>query len=193
MTKQEIKNKIKALLFGAHAVDVKENNALPEILDAICDAAFAGTNVQSDWDEDNFQKPEFIRNKPIHARRDGETAANAAIPFMFDTTALGGLSNETTREQLASASCGMTYSNVQRCMSNMVPMIVCIGTSWYNYVQLPVKDIVVDQGAGVATIKCIDVRYNSTSGKVEGTQYTFVLSNNPDLQDPAVTIETFEL
>ena len=38
MTKEQIKAKIDTLFFGCHATDVKENNALPEILGALLDA-----------------------------------------------------------------------------------------------------------------------------------------------------------
>ena len=63
MTKEEIKNLIDQKIAGqGSAVDV--GGALPKILSEILDAAFAGANVQSDWDEADSTKPDFIKNKP---------------------------------------------------------------------------------------------------------------------------------
>ena len=46
------------------AVDV--GGALPKILTEILNAAFAGANVQSDWNENDNTDPSFIKNKPIY-------------------------------------------------------------------------------------------------------------------------------
>lgn len=63
MTKQEIQALIDAKIAGqGSAVDV--GGALPKILTEILNAAFAGANVQSDWDENDNADPSFIKNKP---------------------------------------------------------------------------------------------------------------------------------
>ena len=63
MKKQEIQHLIDTKIAGqGSAVDV--GGALPKILHEILEAAFAGANVQSNWDEDNSESPQFIQNKP---------------------------------------------------------------------------------------------------------------------------------
>ena len=63
MTKQQIQALIDAKIAGqGSAVDV--GGALPTILHEILEAAFAGANVQSNWDETDSDSPQFIQNKP---------------------------------------------------------------------------------------------------------------------------------
>ena len=63
MNKQQIQALIDAKIAGqGSAVDV--GGALPTILHEILEAAFAGANVQSNWNETNSDSPQFIQNKP---------------------------------------------------------------------------------------------------------------------------------
>lgn len=63
MTKQQIQALIDAKIAGqGSAVDV--GGALPTILHEILEAAFAGENVQSNWDEADSNSPQYIQNKP---------------------------------------------------------------------------------------------------------------------------------
>ena len=63
MNKQEIQALIDSKIAGqGSAVDV--GGALPKILHEILEAAFAGENVQSNWDEADSQSPQYIQNKP---------------------------------------------------------------------------------------------------------------------------------
>ena len=63
MTKKEIQALIDAKIAGqGSAVDV--GGALPAILHEILEAAFAGANVQSNWDESDSESPQYIQNKP---------------------------------------------------------------------------------------------------------------------------------
>ena len=63
MNKQQIQALIDAKIAGqGSAVDV--GGALPTILHEILEAAFAGENVQSNWDETDSDSPQFIQNKP---------------------------------------------------------------------------------------------------------------------------------
>lgn len=63
MNKQEIQALIDSKIAGqGSAVDV--GGALPKILHEILEVAFAGENVQSNWDEADSQSPQYIQNKP---------------------------------------------------------------------------------------------------------------------------------
>ena len=63
MTKKEIQALIDAKIAGqGSAVDV--GGALPAILHEILEAAFAGANVQSNWNESDSESPQYIQNKP---------------------------------------------------------------------------------------------------------------------------------
>lgn len=63
MNKEQIQALIDAKIAGqGNQVDI--GGALAEILTEINNAAFAGANVQSDWNENDNTKPDFIKNKP---------------------------------------------------------------------------------------------------------------------------------
>lgn len=63
MNKQEIQALIDSKIAGqGSAVDV--GGVLPKILHEILEAAFAGENVQSNWNETDSQSPQYIQNKP---------------------------------------------------------------------------------------------------------------------------------
>ena len=63
MNKQQIQALIDAKIAGqGSAVDV--GGALPTILHEILEAAFAGANVQSNWNESDSESPQYIQNKP---------------------------------------------------------------------------------------------------------------------------------
>ena len=85
MTKQEIQALIDAKIAGqGSAVDA--GGALPKILTEILNAAFAGANVQSDWDENDNADPSFIKNKPTipaaQVQSDWTQADNTKVDFI---------------------------------------------------------------------------------------------------------------
>lgn len=63
MTKDEIIALIDAKIAGQGTM-VDAGSALPAILKGILEIAVGGENVQSDWNEADNTKPDFIKNKP---------------------------------------------------------------------------------------------------------------------------------
>lgn len=63
MTKEEIQALIDAKIAGQGTM-VDVGGALPTILKEIVDLALAGANVQSDWNQADNTKADFIKNKP---------------------------------------------------------------------------------------------------------------------------------
>lgn len=101
MTEQEIRNLISGAIEGqGSAIDA--SGKLPSILRGILDLAAGGENVQSDWNQSDNTKADYIKNKPAIPTVPTAQQTLAALTLESSAASFSSASN-LTKESAATA------------------------------------------------------------------------------------------